>query len=125
MSAESKSHARVYNLTKGTLLASCAEVADSVSVRLVGLLGRRSLFAGQGMWLVPANSIHTIGMHFPIDVVMLSRHFVVVALRESVRPFSLVWPNFRAKSILELPADTIAATRTERGDLLQIEIAET
>jgi uncharacterized protein len=124
VSVRSKGRARVYNRTKGTLLASRAEIADSVVTRLVGLLGRRALFEGQGMWLVPSNSIHTIGVRFPIDVVMLSRNYTVVGVRESVGPFSVVWPNFHAKSILELPADTIAKTRTEPGDLLQIEIGE-
>lgn len=74
------------------------------------------------MWIIPSNSIHTVGMRFAIDVVMLSRDTAVVGVCESVRPFSIIWPNLRAKSVLELPADTIARTRTESGDLLQIEI---
>lgn len=122
MSARSKGRARVVNRTKGTLLASCAEIADSVTTRLVGLLGRRSLESGGGMWIIPSNSIHTVGMRFAIDIVMLSRDTAVVGVCESVRPFSIIWPNLRAKSVLELPADTIARTRTESGDLLQIEI---
>jgi len=124
VSRKSQGRARVYNRTKGTVLASCAQVADSAGARLVGLLGKRTFDAGQGMWLVPSNSIHTIGMRFPIDVVMLSRASTVVGLRESVRPFSIVWPNLRARSVLELPADTIARTRTVCGDLLEIEIGE-
>ena len=63
-------------------------------------------------------------MRFPIDVVMLSRGSTVVELRESVRPFSIVWPNLRATSVLELPVNTIANSRTECGDLLQIEMGE-
>lgn len=119
-----KGHARVYNGTKGTLLASRAEIADSMGTRLVGLLGRRTLEPGGGVWLVPSNSIHTIGMRFPIDVVMLGGNARVVEVREAVPPFSIVWPKLHAKSILELPAETIAQTRTEAGDLLQIEIGD-
>jgi uncharacterized protein len=114
--------ARIYNCTKGTLLASHAEIADSIRTRLIGLLGRGALDPGGGLWLFPSSSIHTIGMRFPIDVVMLSRDATVVGVCESVRPFSIVWPNLHAKSILELPADTIAKSSTEAGDLLQIEI---
>jgi len=121
----SKGRARVYNRSKGTLLASCAWIADSFAARLVGLLGTKGLDEGQGLWLVPSNSIHTIGMRFPIDVVMLSRSSTVVAVRESVRPNSILWPNIRARSILELPANSIASTRTECGDSLRIETTET
>lgn len=124
MSAVSLARVRVLNRTKGTVVASCAEVADSFGNRLVGLLGRRSLAPGGGLWLVPGNSIHTLGMRFPIDVVLLNREQAVVDVRKSVRPWSFVWPNFHARSILELPTGTIWATRTEPRDLLQIEVLD-
>jgi uncharacterized membrane protein (UPF0127 family) len=59
----------VYNKTKETFLAFRVKVADTVLTRLVGLLGRRSLKPASGVWLVPANAIHTIGMVFAFDVV--------------------------------------------------------
>ncbi len=122
MFAKWKAHVRVYNGTKRILLSSRAEIARSVRARLIGLLGRSALEPDGGLWLIPSNSVHTIGMRFPIDVVMLSKDSTVVEIHESVRSFSIVWPNFRAKSILELPAETIARTATEPGDVLQVEI---
>jgi uncharacterized membrane protein (UPF0127 family) len=124
VSARMHGHLRVFNSTKGTLLASQVEIADSFPRRVVGLLGRRALHPGGGLWLFPSNAIHTIGMRFAIDVVMLSRNATVVKVCERVRPFSIVWPNLRAQSVLELPAHTIAKSCTAAGDLLQIEIAE-
>jgi hypothetical protein len=115
---------RIVNSTRGTLLASRAEVADCFRKRLVGLLGRRALDPGSALWLFPSNAIHTIGMRFPIDVVMLSRNATVVKVWAGVRPYSVVWPNFRAQSVLELPADAIAKSSTVAGDLLKIEIAQ-
>jgi uncharacterized membrane protein (UPF0127 family) len=115
---------RIVNSTRGTLLASRAEVADCFRKRLVGLLGRRALDPGSALWLFPSNAIHTIGMRFPIDVVMLSRNASVVKVWAGVRPYSVVWPNFRAQSVLELPADAIAKSSTVAGDLLKIEIAQ-
>ena len=112
----------IYNRTRGTHLASHAEIADSFRTRLIGLLGRRALGPGDGLWLLPSNSIHTIGMRFPIDVVMLSHSARVLGVRHSLRPCSILWPNLRVKSILELPADTIARSRTASGDLLRMEI---
>ena len=42
-------------------------------------------------------------------------------MREMVRPFKITRPNFRAESVLELPAHTIFKSRTEVGDQLVIE----
>ncbi len=116
--------ARVHNRTKGTLLASRVEIADSFFARLVGLLGRRSLAPGGGVLLIPCNSVHTIGMRFPVDIVLLSRSATIVGLQRSVAPYSIVWPNRGARSVLELPSETISASRSEKGDVLQIEVID-
>jgi uncharacterized membrane protein (UPF0127 family) len=111
----------VYNKTKETFLAFRVAVADSILSRLVGLLGKRSLSPDSGVWIVPANSVHTIGMLFTFDLVLIDKDFKVVGLKELVRPFRLTRPNFRAESVLELPAHAIIKSRTEIGDQLVIE----
>jgi uncharacterized membrane protein (UPF0127 family) len=114
-------HVFVYNKTRETFLAFRVAVADSILSRLVGLLGRRSLPQDSGVWLHPANAIHTIGMLFSFDLVLIDKNFKVVGLRELVRPFTITWPNHRAESVLELPAHTIFRSRTQIGDQLLIE----
>jgi len=111
----------VYNKSKETFLAFRVKVADSIWGRLVGLLGKRSLEPDGGVWICPANAIHTIGMLFSFDLVLIDKDFKVVGVREMVRPFRLTRPNFRAESVLELPAHTIFKSRTEVGDQLVIE----
>lgn len=111
----------VYNKTKETFLAFRVSIADSVAGRLIGLLGRRSLKPDSGAWIVPANSIHTIGMLFSFDVVMIDKNFKVVSVKELVKPFRIILPKLRAESVIELPAHTIFRSRTEVGDELVIE----
>jgi uncharacterized membrane protein (UPF0127 family) len=111
----------VYNQTKETFLALRVKVADSVLSRMVGLLGKRSLEPEGGVWIVPCNSIHTIGMLFTIDVVLLDKDFKVVGLHELVRPLSITRPNFRAESVIELPAHAIFKSGTTVGDQFVIE----
>ena len=111
----------VYNQTKETFLALRVNVADSVLGRLIGLLGRKSLKPDSGVWIVPANSIHSIGMLFTFDAVMIDKDFKVVGTRELVRPFRIVWPKRRAESVIELPAHSVFRSRTEVGDQLLIE----
>ena len=111
----------VYNKSKETFLSFRVRVADSVLSRLVGLLGRKSLKPDGGVWIVPANSIHTIGMLFSFDLVMIDKDFRVVNVKEMVRPFRVVWPKLRAESVIELPAHTIFRSRTQVGDQLVID----
>jgi uncharacterized membrane protein (UPF0127 family) len=111
----------VYNKTKETFLAFRVNIADSIAGRLIGLLGRRSLKPDSGVWIVPANAIHTVGMLFSFDVVMIDKDFKVVSVKELVKPFRIVLPKLRAESVIELPAHTIFRSRTEVGDELVID----
>jgi hypothetical protein len=114
-------HVFVYNKTRETFLAFRVAVADSIVGRLVGLLGRKSLAPDSGVWIVPSNAVHTIGMLFSFDLVLIDKDFKVVGLRELVRPFTVTWPNHRAESVIELPAHSIFRSRTQIGDQLLIE----
>ncbi len=111
----------VYNKTRETFLAFRVKVADSVLGRLVGLLGRRSLQRDSGVWIVPGNAVHTIGVMFSFDLVLIDKNFKVVGLRELVHPFSITRPNFCAESALQLSAHAIFCSRTQIGDQLLIE----
>ena len=109
----------VRNETKDTTLAERADIADDSAKRRKGLLGRKSLEPGQGLWIVPCQGVHCWGMRFPIDVVFLDRRRRVSKLRPDVRPGGLalcLW----AHSVLELPSGTIRQTQTERGDQLRL-----
>ncbi len=111
----------VYNKTKETFIAFRVKVADSILSRLIGLLGKRFLKPDSGVWIVPGNAIHTIGMLFTFDVILIDKNFKVVGLRELIRPFRITRPNFKAESVIEVPAHTIFRSRTEIGDQLVIE----
>jgi uncharacterized membrane protein (UPF0127 family) len=109
------------NRSRRTVLSSECDAADNGWARIRGLLGRskEQFPAGKGLWLVPANSIHTIGMSFPIDVAYLDKTGRVIHLYHSLPPFRVAAIRFKTHSILELPAGTLARTRTEVGDVLE------
>jgi len=110
----------VHNKTRNSAMAARVRVADTTWSRLVGLLGQSSLEADSGLWITPSNSIHTFGMRFPFDVVFINRSCKVVGLRAGIRPYRITFPNFKAWSVFELPADTISRSRTEIGDELDV-----
>lgn len=109
----------VRNLTRGTQVADRLEVAGSGPKRSKGLLGRKSLGVGEGLWIIPCEAVHTFLMKFPIDLIYLDRKHQVKKVRSSV-PAWRVSGCLSAHSVLELPAGTINRTRTEKGDSLEI-----
>lgn len=111
---------RVNNLTRNSCLGEQIEVADTTVRRMVGLLGRQSLASGSGMFIIPTQAIHTIGMAFPIDVVFVDRKYKVVGLCDSLIPWRLSGLNWRAVGVIELPAGTIRSTGTQVGDHLAV-----
>jgi len=109
---------KITNPARQSVLADNAEVADHGAARNKGLLGRDSLFSGEGLWIVPCEAVHTFGMRFPIDLVYIDRKKVVRKVRSNVRPWRLSG-CLSAHSVIELPAGTVQATQTHPGDVLE------
>ena len=109
---------RVVNLTRGSVLASSVEVADTGKARRKGLLGRENLSPGEGLWIVPCECVHTFFMRFAIDIVYLDREKRVKQLRRKMAPWRIS-ACLSAHSVLEFPSGIIPASRTQRGDQLE------
>jgi uncharacterized membrane protein (UPF0127 family) len=114
------------NLDRGSVLAEPLETAGSFWGKFMGLMGRPSLPAGEGLWLPGGNGIHMMFMRFAIDAV-----FVTKADAEGVRRVRSVHRNVKAwtgliplitgaHGVLELPVGTIDATATQAGDRVEI-----
>ncbi len=110
----------VRNQTRQTLLAGAVEVADTSAKRRTGLLKHERLEPGEGLWIVPCESVHTFFMKFPIDLVYLDKKRKVRKVRHAVPPWRLS-ACLTAHSILELAAGTVAQSGTSVGDELVIE----
>ena len=108
------------NQTRKTVLAQAADVADSSAKRRTGLLKHERLAPGEGLWIVPCESVHTFFMKFPIDLVYIDKARKVRKVRHAVPPWRLS-ACLSAHSILELPAGTAEQTGTQAGDELLIE----
>ncbi|MGA7239059.1 MAG: DUF192 domain-containing protein [Bryobacteraceae bacterium] len=112
--------ARIRNLTRNTELGAAIEIADTSAKRRTGLLKHNGLAPGEGLWIVPCESVHTFFMKFPIDLVYLDRKCTVRKVRHAVKPWRMS-ACFSAHSIIELPPGLARASGTVAGDRLEVE----
>jgi uncharacterized membrane protein (UPF0127 family) len=108
----------VKNSNRDSVVTTDADIADTSQKRRTGLLKHNSLAAGEGLWIVPCEAVHTFGMKFPIDVVYLSKQKKVLKIRDNMKK-SRMSLCLRAHSVLELPAGRAAETGTVVGDQLE------
>jgi uncharacterized membrane protein (UPF0127 family) len=111
---------RVLNRSKQTVLAEQARIASTPWARLVGLLAQKGIEPGGGLLLRGEQAIHTFGMRFAIDIVYLDSHHRVLRALTSLPPNRLGPFLRRSRDVLELPVGTLAITKTEEGDLLEL-----
>lgn len=111
---------QVRNLSRATMIGDQVRVADTSISRMVGLLGRRGLEPGEGLWIRPSSGVHTVGMRFPIDVIGLDGELRIVRLWRELVPYRVTSVSLKLKSVIELPAGQIAASGSEIGDVVTI-----
>ncbi len=102
------------------MLAEFASIANTSATRRTGLLRHKELLAGDGLWIVPCEAVHTFGMNFAIDIVFLSKSRKVRKIRHAVARRRIAI-DLLAHSVLELPPGTLLATQTVVGDQLELE----
>jgi uncharacterized protein len=122
----SSAHGHARNLDRETVLAGRLQSAGSLWAKFMGLMGRPSLAAGDGLWLPASNGIHMMFMRFPIDAVFVSKPGTdgartVRSVHRNLRPWTGLVPLIRgADGVLELPVGTIDASGTAVGDRVEV-----
>jgi len=114
----------IHNTTRGTRLAWNARLAVSGRERRRGLTGRAGMEDGEALVFKRCRQVHTFGMRFPIDVVFLDSSGRIVRACRGLSPLRvspLVWC---ARTVIELPAGTLARTGSATGDEIEINCAE-
>ncbi|HTM24166.1 MAG TPA: DUF192 domain-containing protein [Vicinamibacterales bacterium] len=111
------------NKSLNTVIADRVGVAATRAARAVGLLSRSGLEPGEALWIVPSRGVHTWGMRFPIDVLALDEAGTVIDCVSNLRPWRVRLPRRGTAGVLELPAGTLAASRTSVGHQIILELS--
>lgn len=108
----------VRNADRGAVLVSRGTLASSFIDRFFGLMGRKGVAEGGGLFLTRSSSIHSFFMRFRFDAVFIDRESRVVKVVPSMRQWRIAFGGRGARDVLELPAGVAEATGTRPGDLL-------
>jgi uncharacterized membrane protein (UPF0127 family) len=111
----------VTNQTRETVIGNQITIANTSLSRMIGLLGKRGLNAGEGLWIKPSSGVHTFGMKFAIDVIGLDKDLRVVRLWPRLVPFRMTSVSLKVSSVIELGAGRIAECQVQIGDLLEVQ----
>lgn len=107
------------NSRTGKSIATSVLVADSFWLRLRGLLGRPPLKPYEGLWLIPCQQVHMLGMNYPLSIWFINSTGKVCHIIDELEPGKMS-PRIReAVSVIELPAGWAKETDTHVGDILQ------
>lgn len=98
------------------VLAS-VEVASSAWARTKGLLGRDGLDGA--LLLRPAMSVHTLGMHFALDVAFCDGELNVLEVVHMAR-WRFGRPRLRARAVIEASAGAFERWTLGVGDALEV-----
>ena len=109
---------KVRNKTKNSIIVEKAIMADTFWRRLVGLMGKAELGDNSGLILTPCNSVHTMFMRFPIDVIFLNHKLEILLIKQDLRPWSISPIVAGAQYVLEVNAGKALEGRTEVGDTI-------
>ena len=96
------------------------EVARTPGARLRGWLGLRSAPRERGLWLVPCDAVHTIGMQFALDLVFVDAAGRVLRIDHHVAPWRLR-VCIGAFSVVEMDAGTAEEIGLAVGDELALQ----
>lgn len=110
----------VYNQNRESFLGFRITPADTSLARLKGLIGRYNMRPDEGIWIVPSNGVHTLGVFVRLDLIYLDESQRVIELIEYFPRFRIAPIRIRAASVLELPQHTIYSSQTQKGDQLLI-----
>lgn len=94
-----------------------AKLLTSIKDRGIGLIGKRKAVP---VMFITRFGIHTMGMKFPVDAIVLDKSDRVVKMIESLPPNRFfIWP-IKYNKVLELPAGFIKLHKINIGEQIKL-----
>ncbi|HSW96938.1 MAG TPA: DUF192 domain-containing protein [Candidatus Saccharimonadales bacterium] len=85
--------------------------------KMVGLIGKQHPYS---LLLETRFGIHTFGVQFPIDVIILDKHYMVRDLFIYMKPSRIFFWNPLFPYVLELPQGTIEKMKIKKDETIKL-----
>lgn len=106
------------NRTKGVVICENVIKATSRKDKSKGLIGTSGT---QGLLLETRWGIHTFGMGFFIDVIILNNKNIVVKIKKNLKPSKIFLWNPRHNRVIEIPSHLMKNATVEKEDELKFQ----
>lgn len=93
--------------------------AKNLKEKIIGLIGKNK---PEPLMIRTRFGIHTFGLKFPIDVLILNKNNKAVKVRTSLKPNRIFLWNPMYKKVLELPAGTIGKKGIKIRDNINLKL---
>jgi uncharacterized membrane protein (UPF0127 family) len=107
-------------LFQGPYVAEHVIKATAFFSRLAGLLGQHALPDDSALWLQSCTSVHTFGMRFPIDIVLIDASLKITGLSINTPPWRVRLAPRGTQSVIELAGGRAAACSLSVDDQLAV-----
>jgi hypothetical protein len=107
----------IKNKTKNTILTKNYQKLSGIWEKSIGLIGKNQ---SQTVILTTRFGIHTFGLKYPIDVLILNKNLKVTRLKPNLKPRRIFVWNPKDNLVIELEKNAIVKSNTSVGDVLEI-----
>lgn len=107
----------IFNQSKNKLVSENATEAENIIEKSVGLIGAKE---AKTIVIRTRFGIHTFGVKFPIDCLVLDKSKNVVSKKENLKPASFYFWNPAHDFVIELPEGKIKESKTQIGDQIKL-----
>lgn len=112
--------ASLVNARTGRVIARRVRFARRLGERLIGLLRQPVLGDDEALWLEPCNGIHTVGLRYPIALIVCNADRRVLRVWRRVPPCRVVMPIRHGRISIETSPRALDAGDVREGDLLEL-----
>lgn len=97
---------RLVDEASQVVIAQRVHAAFDSASRRTGMLGRDSWPDEEALVIAPCQAVHTVGMRYAIDVVLVRRDGTIEKVRSAVRPWRVAGA-WRAFAVIEMAAGAL------------------
>jgi len=91
--------------------------ARNLKEKIQGLLGKEK---PESLMIKTHFGIHTFGMKFPIDVLILDKNNKIVSIKKNLKPYRIFLWNPLYEKVIELPPQTIEKKKLKLNDIVSL-----